>query len=84
MLSSHCYIPSLGHVVIQAARTQQAGVLFFLTPLQSSCSGQHNPQEEGKEAESMVMARLGVEWGVLGLEQSNVSQISRSYGSQVL
>lgn len=57
---------------------------LFLTPLQTSCSGQRNPQEEGKEAESMVMARLEVEWGVLGLEKSNVSQISRSYGSQVL
>lgn len=57
ILSPHCYIPSLGHVVIQAAWTQQAGV-HFLTPLQTRFD-QHNPQEQGQEAEGNVVAWVG-------------------------
>lgn len=53
--------------------------MLFLTPLLTQMfSDQHNPLDEGKEAEGMVAAWLG---GCLGLEQSNVSRISRSSNS---
>lgn len=47
ILSPHCYIPSLGHVVIQAALTQQAGLLF-LAPLQTQCFGPAQPTGGGE------------------------------------
>lgn len=77
ILSPRCYIPSLGHVVIQAAWTQQAGVLF-LTPLQTQCFGPAQPTGR-RGRKQRAWWRPG--WGLLGLEQSNVSQISHSSNS---